>query len=191
MGTPKEPENSLLFIGTLYSKSDYYYESLKFLKESFGEIIMEGPEIRWDYSDYYKKELGNEIFRRFIFFKDLIRQHSLPDIKLKTNDIEMKLSINGKRNINLDPGYLTFSKIILASTKDYSHRIYLRDGIFAEVTLSYNKKEKRFCPNLNTYKDFTDNLYTNLFLTARKLYSYLLKGGIYGRYRLHQIEDEY
>lgn len=174
MGIPKEPEKALLFVGTLYSKSDYYYESLKILQESFGEIIMEGPEIRWDFSDYYKKELGSEIFRRFIFFKNLIKQEALPDIKLKTNNIETRLSTNGKRNINLDPGYLTLSKIILASTKDYSHRIYLRDGIFGEVTLSYSKKVKRYCPNLNTYKDFADSRYIDMFLVARKLYSYLL-----------------
>lgn len=139
---------------------------------------MEGPKIRWDFSDYYKKELGNEIFRRFIFFKNLIKQESLPDIKLKTNEIEIRLSTNGKRNINLDPGYLTLSKIILASTKDYSHRIYLRDGIFAEVTLLYNKKEGSFVPNINTYKDYTDYRYINLFNLAR-YYLRLIKNEVY------------
>jgi hypothetical protein len=170
MGTPKRPEKALLFIGTLYSNKDYYYKSIKLLEKSFGEIIMEGPEVNWNFSEYYKKEIGSPLFRRFLFFKNFIEQEKIVDIKLKTNETEQVFSQNNRRNINLDPGYLTLSKIVLASTKDYSHRIYLGRGIYGEVTLIYNSKKKTFEPHINTYRDYRDERYIRLFLIARKFY---------------------
>jgi hypothetical protein len=90
-----------------------------------------------------------------------------------TNDLEMKFTTESKRNINLDPGYLTFAKIVLASTKNYSHRIYLNKGIFAEVTLIFSKTEGKFIPNINTYNDYKDERYGKFFLLARDLFYFL------------------
>jgi hypothetical protein len=171
MGSPTPPEKALLFIGTLFSNEDYYIEARQSLERIFGEIVMETPVIRWEFSDYYKDELGEPIYRRFIFFKNLMEQENLSTIKLTTNEIEKNLSSDGKRNINLDPGYLTPAKIVLASTKDYSHRIYLKDGIYAEVTLIFKKGQ--FIPHINTYKDYQDEKYLRIFMTARKLLSIL------------------
>lgn len=173
MGIPRSPENALLFIGTLFSDEDFYFKAQQILEESFGDIAMEGPLTKWEFSDYYKEELGEHIYRRFIFFKRLIKQDVLASIKLATNEIEKALSSNGKRNINLDPGYLTPAKIVLASTKDYSHRIYLKDGIYAEVTLIF--KKGKFIPHINTYNDFKDERYLDLFMTARRLFSLLVE----------------
>lgn len=167
MGIPCPPGKAFLFIGTLFSNVDYYVQAKQFLEKSFGEIVMEGPAIKWDFSDYYRKELGDSIYRRFLFFRNTIEQDSLASIKLTTNTIERELSSNGRRNINLDPGYLTHAKIVLASTKDYSHRIYLREGIYAEVTLIY--KNGKFIPHINTYKDYCDERYLRLFIIARSL----------------------
>ena len=89
--------------------------------------------------------------RTFIFFKDLINRAEIADIKLRTNDIEAVLSTDGKRNVNIDPGYLTLANVILATTKGYSHRIYLGKGIYGEVTLLYKEKDKTFVPNIFTY----------------------------------------
>jgi len=171
MGSPTPPEKSLLFVGTLFSNEDYYIEARQSLERIFGEIIMESPAMRWDFSDYYRDELGEPIYRRFIFLKNLIEPENLSTIKLITNEIEKNLSIGEKRNINLDPGYMTPAKIILASTKDYSHRIYLKDGIYAEVTLIF--KNGRFIPHINTYKDYKDERYLRIFMMARKLLSIL------------------
>lgn len=167
MGKPHFPSKSLLFVGLLYSSDNYYIKSLELLSSQFGEIAMISKPIKWNYSDYYKDELGTNIIRRFVFFKDLINQDDISNIKIITNKIEDSLSTNKKRNINIDPGYLTPAKIVLASTKDYSHRIYLRDGIFAEVTLIFKKDS--FIPHLNTYKDFQDKQYLDIFIQARKL----------------------
>ncbi|BCB96628.1 hypothetical protein JZK55_15500 [Dissulfurispira thermophila] len=175
MGSPTPPDKALLFIGTLFSNEDYYIEAQQSLERIFGEIVMETPAIKWDFSDYYKDELGESIYRRFVFFKKLIHQENLSTIKLITNELEKSLSsdVNGvrRRNINLDPGYLTPAKIVLASTKDYSHRIYLKDGIYAEVTLIFKKGQ--FIPHINTYRDYQDEKYLRIFMIARKLLNIL------------------
>lgn len=167
MGTPRIPFKALLFSGILYSSDYWYFKALECLVSKFGEIAMYSPPIVWDFSDYYRDELGENIKRRFVFFKNLIEQEELAGIKITTNELEEILSSDNRRNVNLDPGYLTPAKIVLASTKDYSHRVYLRGGIYAEVSLIYKKNS--FVPHLNTYKDFKDERYKEIFMTARKL----------------------
>jgi hypothetical protein len=173
MGTPRFTEKCLLFVGALFSAEDYYLEAFRALQKTFGEVIMETPPVKWDFSEHYKDEMGEPLIRRFLFFRNLIEPDELSKIKLITNDLEIKLSTAGKRNINLDPGYLTLAKIVLASTKDYSHRVYLKEGIFAEVTLIFSKTEGKFIPTMHTYNDYKDERYLRFFLLARELF-YLL-----------------
>jgi len=168
MGTPGQPKKVLLFIGTLFKEREIYYTSLELLKNLYGKILMESAQSEWKYSNYYNDELGSPIFRRFIFFKELISEGEIADIKLQTNEIELKLSRNSKRMINLDPGYISLAKLVLATTKDYSHRIYLKNGIYGEVTLIYKKNS--FIPHINTYKDYADKKYIELFNLARQIY---------------------
>jgi hypothetical protein len=167
MGTPTSPESALLFIGTLYSNPNIFQRTAKLLPETFGEILFTSEPILWDYSPYYTEELGKPILRQFIFFKSLIDPGKLADYKLKTNDIEQSFSPDGRRHINLDPGYVSLSKIVLASTKNYVHRIYLEKGIYAEVTLIY--KDNTFIPHLYTYRDYQDKKYIDIFMKARDL----------------------
>ncbi|MFQ3573731.1 MAG: DUF4416 family protein [Thermodesulfovibrionales bacterium] len=167
MGKPSQPKKALLFCSTLYSQETVLTEALKRLTAAFGEVLFYSPSILWDFSDYYNKELGEVIFRRYIFFKDLIHQDALADIKLLSNQIEDDLSVDQKRTINLDTGYLTPAKIVLASTKDFSHRIYLGKGIYAEVTLIYKKGE--FVHHLNTYPDYKHMRHQFYFHIARRI----------------------
>lgn len=169
MGKPRYPDKALLFTGVLYSDEDYYIRAHQYLEDIFGGIVMESPPLKWEFSDYYMDELGGPIFRRFMFFRNFIGQEDLSSIKLKTNEIEHSLSVNGKRNINLDPGYLTPAKIVLASTKDYSHRLYLGNGIYGEVTMIYDMRKKQYMPHINTYRDYNDERYKRSFLIARRL----------------------
>jgi hypothetical protein len=173
---PAPPEKALFLVGALFSKEDIYLKALRQLEDCFGEMLMESPARQWDFSEHYKEELGEPIFRRFIFFRELIEQDRLAAAKIKACEIENSLSVNGKRTINLDPGYLTAAKLVLASTKDYSHRIYLTDGIFAEVTLSYSKDKVRYVPFPHTYRDYYDDRYLLLFSIARALFFYLSRG---------------
>jgi hypothetical protein len=170
MGIPRSPGKNLLFVGALFSTEDYYLKAYRALQKTFGEVIMETPPVKWDFSEHYKDEMGEPLFRRFLFFRDFIEPDALSQIKLITNDLELKLSTTGKRNINLDPGYLTLAKVVLASTKDYSHRVYLKEGIFAEVTLIFSKAEGKFIPTITTYNDYKDERYLKFFLLARELF---------------------
>ena len=167
MGKSSVPEDTFLFVAALYRKEEYLSLAREKLAERFGGIIMETTPIPWDHSRYYAEELGRPIKRVFIFFKSRIDPLSLAGIKLATNELEQQFSTEDKRNINLDPGYLTSSKVVLASTKNYSHRIYLGKGIFAEVTLVYI--DGRYRPHLFTYRDYASDAYAGIFEDAKKL----------------------
>jgi hypothetical protein len=172
MGRTGSADPALLFVGTLYSNEIILNYSKERLEKNFGDILLVSPRIPWNYTSYYKDELGWPLFRQFIFFKTLIDPGILADIKLKTNEIEDTLSSEGKRRVNLDPGYLTLSKIILASTKNYAHRIYLGKGIYGEVTLIY--KDGIYNPHLFTYKDYQDKTYIEIFMNAREMLKKML-----------------
>lgn len=172
MGRVRHPDPSLLFIGTLCFNKGLENEAHEILEKNFGEILLTSPPFTWDYSRYYEDEIGYPLFRQFHFFKTLIDPARLADIKLKTNEIEDLLSIGGKRRMNLDPGYLTLHNIVLASTKNYSHRIYLGKGIFGEVTLIY--KGETYHPHLFTYRDYQDKKCIELFVHAREMLKKML-----------------
>lgn len=159
-------EATQLFVGALYSKPDFFITVRERLKMNFGDIVMESPEINYTHSDYYRDELGWPLTRKFIFFGNKIDPLSLPDIKHSTNTLEEALASSGNRNINIDPGYMTLSKVVLASTKNYSHRLYIGKGIFAELTLVHVKG--RYRPHLFTYRDYASDECAQIFAAARK-----------------------
>lgn len=158
---------AMLFAGTLYGMGEFYLKALAMLTEAFGPVLAESQPRPWK-SDYYRDELGWPITRRFVFFENPVSQDRLPDIKLKTIEMEAALSSGRGRSINLDPGYLTLAKVVLASTKDYSHRIYLGKGIFAEVSLHY--QGGGFRPHLFTYPDFREDETLRMFGDMREAF---------------------
>jgi hypothetical protein len=172
MGEIKTPEPVLLFVSTLYCSEDRFNNSKKTLEKHFGDILFISPSLPWDYSSYYKDEIGWPLFRQFIFFKNLIDPGLLVDIKLKSNEIESTLSGDSKRCINLDPGYLTLSKVVLASTKNYAHRLYLGKGIYGEITLIY--RDDTYHPHLYTYRDYQDKTHIDIFINARAMLKKML-----------------
>jgi len=173
VGQVRHPDPALLFIGTLYCNKSAEHHAYELLEKNFGEILLTSPATPWDHSTYYQDEIGYPLLRQFHFFKTLIDPARLADIKLKTNGIEDILSLGGKRRINLDPGYLTLYNIVLASTKNYSHRIYLGKGIFGEVTLIY--KGETYHPHLFTYRDYQDKMWIELFVNAREMLKKMLR----------------
>jgi hypothetical protein len=128
--------------------------------------------IAFDYTDYYFPEMGKPLWRKFISFTKLIPPDDIAEIKSYTNRLEKKFSQKKKnllcRKINLDPGYINAAKLVLATTKDYSHRIYLKKGIYAEVTLSYFNK--KFNPWPWTYPDYQSKEYQGFFAKVRSVY---------------------
>lgn len=166
MGIPKIPEKALLFAGLLFRDREYLNRALMHLQRAFGNIVDESPVFEWSHSNYYVDELGTDIKRRFLIFGGIISPEKIADIKLTTNDIERELSVENKRTVNIDPGYITPSKVVLATTKNYCHRIYLGKGIYGEVTLYY--KDGAFLPTPFTYNDYKSKHYTNFFKHARR-----------------------
>ncbi len=166
MGTPHPPEKALLFLALLFAAKEIIDVSLPILGEHFGDILFETPEAAWSHSHYYDKELGTPVIRRFIFFRSLFDAARLPEIKLQTNSLEDAFSREGKRRINIDPGYITSSKVVLASAKDYSHRLYLGRGIYGEVALYF--QGNRFHPMPYTYQDYREPGGVDMFEKARR-----------------------
>jgi Domain of unknown function (DUF4416) len=175
MRKSKSLESPLLFTGTLYSNREIFNQAREILEREFGDILLVSPPSPWDYSHYYKEELGSPVLRQFIFFKTIIDPGTLADIKIKTIEIENALSSDRGRRINLDPGYITLAKIVLASTKNYSHRIYLGKGIYAELTLLYRNRTNTYTPHLFTYTDYKEEQNIDLFLKVREMLKKILE----------------
>lgn len=150
-----------------------FSECAEILSAAYGAIDLESEIMPWEITDYYREEMGSGILRKFVFLKELINPGILPEIKCFTNSVEERFaaasSSGPRRRINLDPGYLTEAKVILATTKDFSHRIYIGKDIYAEVTLQYSSKEQGFTSLDHTYYDFRTGTYKKLFNEARQL----------------------
>ncbi|MDX9784733.1 MAG: DUF4416 family protein [Spirochaetia bacterium] len=110
------------------------------LEQRFGSIRTHTRQELFQWTDYYNSEMGQPIWRSYIEFETLVDPSTLADIKRATNDIEERFALEGRRRVNLDPGLLAPGRFVLATTKDRAHRLALKDGIYAELTLIYEKK---------------------------------------------------
>ncbi len=170
MATPGPAEPALYFVGILAAGRRELALAGEALEREFGRPGRSSLVWRFDNTDYYRDELGPEPIRAFMAFPGRFPPDRLAACKLATNRLERELAqaIAGPwpRPVNLDPGYLTPAKLILASAKNFSHRIYLSDGIFAEVTLQYKKGGFKTLPW--TFPDFATGRYDDFFLELRK-----------------------
>ena len=173
MGRIKKHQPVKLIAGFIFKEERVFSQAKVILRKKFGEIDFESQALPFNHTDYYEEELGRDLKRRFISFKHLIPPQVLPKIKIATNKIEKKLSNGKSRLINLDPGYLELSKLVLASTKDYKHRVYLDKGIYSEVTLFY--QDKTFKPWEWTYPDYKTSGYISIFNRIREIYAKQIK----------------
>ena len=178
MGKPKEPDPVKLFMSLIASEKDLFQQAMKDLRSVFGETDTISERFPFDFTDYYTEEMGRPLFRHFITFGRPVPIPVLPDIKRSTNDLEAKYATpDGKRRINIDPGYIRLEHVILATTKGYTHRPYLRDGIYADLTLIYHHKS--FQPLEWTYPDYREEAILTLFNRFRKQYMEDLREGKY------------
>lgn len=176
MGTPRIPPKAKLIVGLLASDAALFDVAGELLAARFGPLDYVGNLLPFTYSHYYDEELGTPLLRRFVSAAQLIDPGSLAAGKLATNAIEATLAVGGRRRVDVDPGYLTRTKLVLATTKDYAHRVYLGDGIYAEVTLSY--RQGAFRPWPWTYPDYASPEYQPELQAMRRLYvAQLARGG--------------
>ena len=142
MATAKDFQKCALVMGVLSTEEQRRQEILSALEKEFGPIDSRSPVMDFPFTDYYDSEMGARPVRYLLLFKELVDPSTLADLKTCTNSLEKQFADeNGGRHVNLDPGILSLDNFILATCKDRSHRIPLRDGIYAEVTLIYRNKD--------------------------------------------------
>ena len=168
MGKIKEPLPVKL-IASMFTAGEELLEEAKVrLSQEFGPIDYESELLPFDHTTYYAAEFGEGLKRRFVAFVELVHPGKLAEIKLLTNALEMEWAAEGKRRINIDPGYVSHSKLVLATTKNHAHRIYLGQGIYAEVTLHFRDGTFRAWPW--TYPDYASPPLIAIFNHIRGLY---------------------
>lgn len=144
----------------------------KQLENCFGPVDLASVPFSFTQTAYYERTMGLGLAKQFLCFRDLVEPDRLADFKQRTNELEKALASSGdyseRRPLNLDPGLLTLGKFMLATTKDQGHRLYLRDGIFAEVTLHYQYGVWEPWPW--TYADYREDGVREFLREARELY---------------------
>lgn len=162
-----------IFTGILTNDESIENLVRKDLERIFGPIdsILSGTEFK--HTKYYEEELGEGLRRSFFAFKKLAAVKDAYRAKITSGKVEDKYRHKGKRRANIDPGYITPAKLVLFSTKDYSHRIFIARRIYAEVTLKYENHS--YCPFPWTYPDFKSKEYIEYFNDIRKIYLSQLK----------------
>lgn len=163
------PPRKVKLISSIFSPSHGLIDLvIQELSSIFGPVDWISELIPFDRTRYYEREMGWPLFRRFLSFEELIDPGQLPDIKLKTNELELKHSNDTKRQVNIDPGYVGLERLVLATGKNYTHRIYLAKGIYADLTLIFHKGT--FVPLKWTYPDYKEERVIRWFNKIRERY---------------------
>jgi hypothetical protein len=165
----KEPNPVKLVIGVLAANYQCLHSATDMLTDKLGNADFTSDVWPFDKTDYYKDQTGLRILRQFLSIEKLIDPGKLAKIKLRTNKLEQKLAktlnLPVPRPVNLDPGIIEPSKLVLATTKNYSHRIYIGRKMYAEVTLIFDKGQWR--PLDHTYPDYQQQCYFDFFEKVR------------------------
>ena len=140
------PSPARLIVSVIYREEGRFGEVLPMLADRFVELGGTSGIFPFDRTDFYQKEMGAPLYRRFAVIGRLVPRDALAGAKKVAEELERRFSENGKRTLNIDPGLLTEENYILATGKNYSHRVYLRDGVFADLTLVYRKGEYQPLP---------------------------------------------
>lgn len=170
MGEIKKHPPVKLIMGMIAADADLFPSVEALLSQKFGRVDFSSDVMPFDYTDYYIKEMGADLTRKFVSFEKLIQPEKIVEIKYVTNELEKEFlhPDSSRRQVNLDPGYVSAAKLVLASTKDHIHRIYLRNGIYAEITLRMENKSFRAWQW--TYPDYRSEEYIGIFNEIRRIY---------------------
>ena len=165
----KDPKPVKLIVGILAANREALASSVEAVNKQIGKVDLASEVWPFTQTDYYKNETGHNIFRQFVSIEELVDPGKLAEIKHTTNKMEQELAGVLKtavpRPVNLDPGIIEPSKLVLATTKNYSHRIYIGNKMFAEVTLIYEKGNWRHFEW--TYPDYKQQHYQEFFNKVR------------------------
>jgi Domain of unknown function (DUF4416) len=171
MSKPTLAQPVKLIFSVLATDVEILNNTMALLSDAYGQPDFISEQMSFNYTDYYRPEMGENLIRRFMSMEKLIRPEVLPDVKIATNEIENKSARDNRRRVNIDPGYISQAHLILATGKGYTHRPYLREGIYADLTLIYQGKKFYALPW--TYPDYAEE--KQLIMVGRIRSKYLLQ----------------
>jgi hypothetical protein len=175
MGKGKPPQPVKLIVSAFAPGEALLTEARQVLVDEWGETDFESDLLPFEHTGYYQAEFGPGLVRRIWSFARLIDPGTLAEVKVQSNELEQRWAVGGQRKVNLDPGYVSLAKLVLATTKNHGHRIYIGTGIYAEVTLQYRGGAYRPWPW--TYPDYATPQYCELFAAIRQRYLGQLRSG--------------
>lgn len=178
MGEVVRPRRVNLICAALAGRREWLDRAKEVLEKALGPVDMGSEVWPFEFTDYYEREMGTGLLRIIYSFRELAEADNLATVKHTTNRLEKELAgaLAGgpQRPVNLDPGYVTLGKLVLATTKDYAHRVYLGGGIYGESTLRW--RDGRFEAWPWTYPDYRTERYCDFFAQVRALYKAKLEG---------------
>jgi hypothetical protein len=160
-----------LICGIIANRSQVFQKATERLGQQYGGIDTESDYFQFDYTDYYEKQMGGLLRRKFVSFSKLYSPEKLSEIKLQTNKLEedIRQELGQKRRVvNIDPGFLNASALVMATVKDFAHRIPLQNGIYAHLELLFGRDEVRVLDW--TYPDFKTKQYHPYLLEIRRIF---------------------
>lgn len=178
MSIPGLPDPAKLVIGFFTAWKELFEPAVRYLTDGFGPVELVSRWFDFDYTAYYTAEFGSPLFRRMLSFQRPVNQEELAGIKRITNNIEQNFSLDAKRRINIDPGYMLRERFVLATGKNFAHRIYIGDGMYADLTLLYYDKSFQTLPW--TYPDYAAETMQSFLRQVRNRYVFDLKKQVSG-----------
>ena len=173
MSLPSPPKPAKLVIGFFLHEKTLGTPVVEKLMEKFGDVDIVSSWMPFDQTTYYEPEMGAPLYRRMMAFEILIHQRELAQVKLFTNEIEKQYADKGKRVVNIDPGYLLLEKFVLATGKNFAHRIYIGNRIYADLTLVFRKSRFETLPW--SFPDYAGDRVQAFLMRVREKYAMDLK----------------
>jgi hypothetical protein len=174
MSLPTPPPPAALLVSLISAREEWLEEATALLEERFGAVAEASPLLPFTQTAYYAAEFGQPLLRRFLRFERLIPQDTLAQAKLVCLELEAGLASEGRRRVNLDPGLISAERLLLATGKNYTHRVPLSGGIYADLTLIYGRGS--FQPLPWTYPDYAGPEIIDLLNRFRAGYIVQLRG---------------
>ncbi len=173
MAETRNPFPIKYFVAILFGEPDDLTIAKAALVDAWGDLDFESGDYLFDTTDYYEPEMGKPLYRRLVTFRRLMSPTELVPMKLRCNRIEDGLAVKGKRVVNLDAGYLDHNKVVLASAKEAGQKIYLGEGIYADLVGRY--KDGKYRPFEWSFPDFSDGRYDSELEAIRQIYLQQMK----------------
>lgn len=173
---PRQPDKVKLVVSLFTGERSLFGEALEKLQNRFGRIDFLSELLDFSSTDYYAQEFGGGLKRRVASFEPLMELEDLPAVKAITNGLEAEYLKGGRRLINIDPGYIALEKFVLASCKNFSHRIYIGGGVHADLTMIY--RGRAFASLPWTYPDYDEAGMKSILKQIRRRYALHLGKGL-------------